>query len=165
MPAARSCLASRGELHAALEDARKELVASFQTLPSRDFMKPLPGGWSVKDTLAHVAMWDEMELLELRRVARGHRSAFEGSFDYSLIDRWNEVQFALRKRFSLKQVMDDLREARRELIAFLDSIDDRHLTAPFIRTACGVQAQHDRDHAEQIRAWRGGQEALGAHRE
>jgi hypothetical protein len=114
---------------------------------------PLPDGWSVKDILAHVAMWGEMELLDMRRAARGHKPVLE-SFGNSYIDQWNHIQFLLRKGFGLEQVLAELGQTRRAILEFLDSIEDERLSTGYIPMACMHSISHDRRHAAQIRDWR-----------
>ena len=147
--------ATRASLCALLDDARRELLASFHGLADEQMELPLPDGWSVKDILAHVAMWDEMELPDMRRAARGSVRVLDGlDEDESLVDRWNEVQFRLRRRLPVKQVLTELSGERASIIEFLQSVPEECLTSGFIPTACAVQARHDRDHAQQIREWR-----------
>lgn len=136
-----------------LGQARLELLRAAEHLTDAQLERRDIDTWSVKDILAHVAMWDELELLEMRRSVRGGVSIFEHRFDRSLIDRWNEIQLSLRKDIPLVQVREDLELAREEIIKFLGSLRASSLT-PFISTACAVQAQHDRDHAAQVREWR-----------
>ena len=135
-----------------LDAARRQLRGAVDGLSNEALQRKGTNAWSVKDILAHVAMWDEMELLEMRRSARGGVSIFDHRFDRSLIDRWNDVQFRLRGPLPLDQVRDDLRAAREDIVRFLGSLAQD--SPAFISTACSVQAKHDIDHAAQIRAWR-----------
>ena len=133
--------------------ARRAFLGAMEGLTDEQFERRVGDHWSVRDILAHVAMWDEMELIEMHRSVRGSVSIFEHRFDRSLIDRWNEVQLSFRKDLPLTQVREDLRLAREDIIQFLGSLPEDSLT-PFISTACAVQAKHDRDHAAQVREWR-----------
>ncbi len=151
--------ATRARICALLEDAREEILASFEGLTDEQMEMPLADGWSVKDILAHVAMWDEMELPDMRRAARGRARVLDALDDaYQLVDRWNDIQFALRKTLPLEQVLGELDEARHEIVQLLASVAEEHLTGGFIPAACAIQAKHDRDHAAQIREWRQRQE-------
>ena len=145
--------ATRSSISALLDDARRELLQSFQGLTDEQMTAPLPDGWSVKDILAHVAMWDEMELPDMRRAARGDQPAFE-SFDYPFIDQWNHIQLVLRSRFLAKQVLTELTESRQAIMDFLSSLPDELLATGYIPMACMHSIRHDQRHAEQIRGWR-----------
>ncbi len=146
---------TRTSLLALLDNARQELLTSFQGLAEEQMETPALDGWSVKDMLAHVAMWDEMELPDMRRAARGRARVLDALDDaYQLVDRWNDIQFALRKTLPLEQVLAELDEARHEIMRFLASVAEEHLTSGFVPAACAIQADHDREHAGHIRAWR-----------
>ncbi len=136
-----------------LNNARTELLGATEGLDDDQLRRRDTDGWSVRDILAHVAMWDEMELLEIRRCVRGGASVFEHRFDEALIHQWNSIQFELRSQLPLAQVRADLDFARDELIHFVGSLAARRVPG-FVSTACAVQAKHDRDHAGHIRAWR-----------
>ena len=136
-----------------LDESRQELLASFQGLSQDQLQAPLPEGWSVKDILAHVAMWNEVELADMRRASRGDKPAL-ASFDSPLVDKWNEVQFAVRKAFPLGQVTRELTERRNALTEFLGSLQDGQLISGYIPVACMHSARHDQRHAAQIRASR-----------
>ncbi len=153
MPAPAS--STRASFRALLEDTRRELLASFEGLDAKQMETPLPNGWSVKDILAHVAMWDEADVADMHRAARGHKTRW-GHWT-PLVDRWNEVEFALRKEFPLEQVLAELAEARQGLVEFVDGVPEELLASGFIPSACVVQARHDRVHAAQVRNWRDSQ--------
>lgn len=153
MAKTRSQGATRTSIYTLLDDARQELMASLEGLTEEQMAAPLDGGWSVKDILAHVAMWDEMELLDMRRIARGDRPVLD-SFDHPIIDEWNRVQFVLRKDFSLKQVLSELLETRQAIADFLGSVRDEQLLTGYIPMAFAHSARHDQRHAAQIRDWR-----------
>jgi hypothetical protein len=151
--ATQSSASTRTSIYTLLNDARQELMTSIERLSQEQMDTPLPDGWSGKDILAHVAMCDEMELPDMRRVARGDKPVLD-SFDHPIIDEWNRVQFVLRKGFSLKQVLSELLETRQAIMDFLGSVRDEHLLTGYIPMACIHSARHDQRHATQIRDWR-----------
>ena len=144
--------ATRASLSALLDDARQELTASLQGLTAEQMEIPLPEGWSVKDVVAHVAMWEEITLPDMYRAMRGRHTvtgSWEGPFD-----DWNDIQFELRRDFPLAQVMEELAETRRATLEALRAAPEARLTSGFIPVTCAIYAQHDREHAAQIRDWR-----------
>jgi hypothetical protein len=145
--------ATRTSISALLDDARRELMTSIQGLTEEQLEAPLPDGWSVKDILAHVAMWEEIALLDVRRAARGDKTAL-GAWDHSFNDQWNNIHFALRKSFPLGQVLTELSEARQGMMEVLGSVEEQRLAGGFIPDTCAIHAKHDREHAKQIRDWR-----------
>jgi hypothetical protein len=144
---------TRSRINSLLEEARHELSASFEGLSGDQMEAPKADGWSVKDVLAHVAMWNEMELGDMRRVVRGHQPTLE-RFDYSFIDDWNDIQLRLRKGFPLRQVLDELSESRDGMMEFLLSAPDEMLATGYIPMACMHSIRHDQRHAADIRNWR-----------
>jgi hypothetical protein len=136
-----------------LNDARNELMMSVQCISEEQTEAPGPDGWSVKDILGHVAMWEEMALSDMRRAARGDKTALD-AWDHSFDDQWNHIHVVLRKRFPLGQVLRELAEMRRATIEALGSVQEDQLTSGFIPSTCAVHARHDRDHAKQIRELR-----------
>ena len=138
---------------ALLDDARKELMTSINGLAEDHMESLLPDGWSVKDILAHLAMWEEAALPDMRRAARGDKTAL-GAWDHSFDDQWNNIHFALRKSFPLRQVLTELAESRRGTMDFLESLDVERFAGGFIANTSAIHARHDREHAEQIRNWR-----------
>ena len=145
--------ATRVRLSALLTEARDDLLASFQGLTDEQMDSALREGWSVKDILAHLAMWEEIALLDMCRVARGDRAALD-AWDHSFNNEWNHIQFALRKGFPLPQVITELAEVRRGTIELVGSVPEERLVGGFIPSTCAIHARHDREHAEQIREWR-----------
>jgi hypothetical protein len=145
--------ATRTSISALLDDARRELLASFQGLTEEQMTVPMLEEWSVKDVLAHVAMWEEVALPDMRRAARGDKTALD-AWDHSFTDQWNHMQFALRKGFPLRQVLTELAEMRLGTMEILGSVEEARLVSGFIPSTCAIHARHDREHAEQIRSWR-----------
>lgn len=145
---------NRGGLRSLLDDARRELMASLEGLSEEQMTDELENGWSVKDVVAHVAMWDEMVLPDLIRAVRGHQSLFKAWDHESFTDQWNHIQLELRRGFPLEHVMEEFSESRQAIMSFLDSVAEERLTSGPIPASCAIQAEHDREHAAQIRAWR-----------
>jgi hypothetical protein len=136
-----------------LDGARQDLMESIQGLTDAQMQIPSPEGWSVKDILAHVVMWEETALPDMRRVGRGDEAALD-AWDHSLNDQWNHIQVTLRRRFPLEQVMRELAEARQSTVDFLRTVGEDRLDSGFIPNTCAIHARHDRDHGAQIRRWR-----------
>lgn len=124
------------------------------------------GGWTVRDTLAHIAAWDAWEHLAMRCMVGG------GEPDLSALDGFgtsNAAFLAERRTLSLREVLAELRSARAAWTARLEELplsefyrarsyggDD--WTFPTLRVA--VQGRHDAHHAGRIAAWRGAREGV-----
>jgi len=124
----------------------------------------MAGEWSVKDTLAHIAAWDE----ETRTVIHAFVTQENPVFDYKIsgkrgFARWNAREVEKRRDLSVAQILAELEEARQELVELVQGLTEEQLSRRAVppwrhpRTArrnLEVQAKHDREHAEQIIAWR-----------
>lgn len=151
----RKAVGLRDELLAELEGARRELLAAADGLGGAQITRPMTeGGWSVKDTLAHVSSWDELRCFEVARVARGDEPLYAGLQEEDFAS-WNAGLMSVRRDLPLHQVLRELSYAREHVLAVISAVPDEHLpdVAPG-RVRIRRAAAHDREHAEAIREWR-----------
>ena len=112
------------------------------------------GHWSVKETLIHVAAWDE----ELVKIVRRYRSTGERS-DYGCdeaVDRLNKQQVDDKRSLSVDHVWGHLRDTHRSLVDFLatlpsEAFGSRSYTGDWIETDA---AGHYREHREDVEQWK-----------
>jgi len=147
-------VSDKAEAIAALEDAHKQLLTALNGIPVNKMTEPMLGDWSVKDVLAHVSSWDELEVQDLRRLGRGH-VPIQAAFREDEGDDWNAFLLKGRRLFSLAQVMAEFeanRQARREV---LDGLPDAFFApGSLVRSFCEGTVKHDQEHAAQVSAWR-----------
>ncbi len=155
----------RDEVILKLRAARKELQDTLAGLTEEEMLRPTSvHHWSVKDFLAHIASWDEEQL----RVIQAFSSQSAPQYSYEISDRddfaiWNNAQIEQRREHSLQQVLTEFENARRDLIQIVEGFTDQVL-ARRKRTSWGedrtglelleAQAEHDVEHAADIRGWR-----------
>ncbi len=144
---------ARDSLRALLDGARAELLAAIEGLTPEQMTVPVIGDWSAKDILAHVSAWEQQIVMDLERVRDDFTPAL-AQFREQDVDRWNELMIGLRRTFSLTQTLHELGHYRQEVLRRLDQLEERHLSSGFVPATCATSAQHDRDHAGQIREWR-----------
>jgi hypothetical protein len=145
---------TKARLIAELEDAHQELLAAVAGIPEEKVSVPMLGEWSVKDILAHISSWDELEVQDLRRLGRGH-VPIQADFREEEGDEWNDFLLKGRRPFSPEQVMAEFeanRQARREVLDGLP--DPLFASGSLVRGFCEGTVKHDQEHAAQIRAWR-----------
>ncbi len=111
--------------HAALEAALAKLDAAQMTTPA------LPGGWSVKDALAHLSVWhrralDILDPMEPPRVPAIPPSGIEED----QIETLNARFYADHKDEPLPEVLANFRESYRQLLAATQRMSDADLNAP-----------------------------------
>jgi uncharacterized damage-inducible protein DinB len=146
-----------------LRAARREWDAALAGISEERMLDPgLPGGWSVKDAIAHVT-WSEREMVGVIR-----ERALAGSPLWELDqDARNAAVVAAARDHTLDEVLAGARAVWAELLPALQSLTDDDLTDPshFARLDelpgvlpwqifAGSTFRHYRDHAGEIRAWR-----------
>ena len=130
---------------------RAGLLSAIEGLGEERLVERTLDGWSVKDHLAHVAMWDEMRAGEVERVSAGHGPVWHPGYD-RLYDEMN----GLRKELSLEQVMWELSSSHERLLAAIASASERGLDGSLYAEA-GLVSRHEGVHTFWIRRWRSGE--------
>ena len=119
------------------------------------------GVWSVKDVLAHIAAW-QSELVTAFNQIQNKRVPDIVRIDD--IDEWNEEQYHVSVRRSLEAIQADLEGVHRMLARMVADTDEKTLTdnrkfpwmegEPLWYLVEENGTLHEREHAEEIRAWR-----------
>jgi uncharacterized damage-inducible protein DinB len=148
-----------------LEAARAELLSAIEGLSGEQMIRPgVVGEWSVKDTLAHIVAWDK----EVRTVVHAFVTQENPVFDYKIsgkrgFAKWNAREVEKRRDLSAVQILAEMEEARRELVELVQGLTEEQLSREVVppwrwpktvRRNVEILAEHDREHAEQIIAWR-----------
>src|SRR5262245_3577837 len=79
--------------------SRADLLAAIHGLSAAQMTDPSLDGWSVKDHLAHLALWDDVRASEVLRISAGHGSAWRMSPEHG--EAYNALGYALRRDLSL----------------------------------------------------------------
>src|SRR3972149_10932261 len=80
---------------------REELLSAVDGLGEELMTEPSLDGWSVKDHLAHLALWDDIRASEVVRVSAGHASAWRMTGDQD--EAYNALAYDLRLALSPDQ--------------------------------------------------------------
>ena len=156
---------NKQELLSAMESSRRELLDAIAGLTDEAMLEPdVVGAWSVRDVLQHISLW-EAELVKLlvhvqqRRRPSGER--WSGKLD---IDALNARWHAETRDRPLDRVRADFATVRQQTQRRLNELAEADLTEtrafPWLKGRPPWQhvfedtAEHDREHAAQIRAWR-----------
>jgi len=156
------------EIHrerAALDDALTGLTARQMTTAG-----VTPGGWSVKDILAHLVEWQQMNLDWYAAGLRGEKPAIPAP-GYTLreLPRFNEMIRRKHQRRSLKAVVQDYHSYHQRVVTLIEALPDTDLvtlgrfpwTGPswtlsdYLRAATAAHSLWAR---RRIRRWRRAQE-------
>ena len=130
---------------------REDLLAAIDGLSDEQMTEPSLDGWSVKDHLAHLALWDEIRAGEVVRISAGHDSAWRMTSEQDAT--YNALGYALRQALSLDQVRWELAASRQSLLEALASATQRGLDGSLYGEA-GLRSSHEAVHAGWIKRWR-----------
>ncbi len=153
---------NRQDILSELQSARADLLAAIDGLAPEQMRIPgVVGMWSVKDVLAHLAAW-ESELVTALNQAENRRTP--SILDIEDIDEWNEEQYHANTRRPLEAILADLEGVHTMLIRMVEGFDERALTdnrhypwmegEPLSYLIEENAYLHEREHADEIRAWR-----------
>jgi len=143
----------RGALLQHYRQMRHDLLAAIDGISDAVLMEPTLDGWSVKDHLAHLALWDEIRAAEVERISAGHDSTWRMSVGQS--DTYNALGYALRRDLSLGQVRWELATTGQRLLDAIATATPRGLDESLYGDAA-LRSTHEAEHTGWIRRWRGG---------
>ena len=147
-------MSDRDELLSMLQESRTELASAIKGLPEDKMTVPLADEWSAKDIMGHITAWDEFTVSDLRRIARGRLPCL-AAFRESEVDNWNAFLIRPRKLFPLPQIQAEFEEARAEMMAALKDLPEKLVAqGSMVRNILAIMANHEKDHARQVREWR-----------
>src|SRR5690242_18930321 len=104
---------------------RDVLLSAIRGLGDESTTAPSLDGWSVKDHLAHVALWDDIRASEVDRISAGLDSAWRMTPDQG--DAYNALGHSLRRALSLDQARWDLTTSRQRLLDAISAATARGL--------------------------------------
>lgn len=130
---------------------REDLLSAIEGLSDRLLTEPPPGDWSVKDQLAHIAVWDDIRAGEVIRISAGHESTWRMTSEQD--EAYNALAHQLRLSLSLSQVRWELDTSRRRLLTAISSATARGLDGSMYGEA-GLRSPHEALHTKWIKRWR-----------
>ena len=120
----------KNDLLREIEHERAALDATLAVLTPREMTTAgvTRGGWSVKDILAHLVEWQQMNLNWYAAGTRGERPAMPAP-GYTLreLPRLNQAIYRKHHRRSLKAVVQDYQSYHEEVVALIHSLPDADL--------------------------------------
>ena len=152
------------ELIDKLEQSREEFLDTIEALSEEEMEQPgVMEGWSVKDILAHIALW-ESELVKLLFQARQGRKPTTIHFTGETVDERNAKWHNQSKDRPLERVLEDFHGVRNQTIRRVEAFPDRDLDdpqrypwlqgEPLWKWIAADSYEHEAEHAPQIREWR-----------
>ena len=119
------------DLLKAIDLERAALDKTLAVLTPRQMTQPgvTRGGWSVKDILAHLAEWQQMNLDWYAAGLRGEKPQLPApGFTLRDLPRFNHMIYLKHHRRSLRAVMDDFQVHHDQILALIKSLTDSDLT-------------------------------------
>ena len=132
-------------------ETREQLLAAIAGLTDELMIEPSIDGWSVKDHLAHLAMWDDIRASEVARISAGHESAYRMSGDQD--EAYNALSYSLRRNMSLAQARWEFATSRQRLLDAITGATPRGLD-PALYGEAGLHSGHEAEHTGWIKRWR-----------
>ena len=130
LPAPRT----KAELIERIPPAWAALEAVIAGLNESELATPVPEGWSVKDHLAHVATWERMVVAHLRDgSAHAVVRMDEATYLAKTLDELNEAIYQRNRDRPPAAVLEDFRQAHREIVALLERMDEAGFWKPYWR--------------------------------
>src|SRR5512133_1656132 len=116
----------RNELVNAMNAGRADLEAVLAHLTPEQMTQPdLPGGWSVKDLLAHLAWWQRRVAMMFRALKDGLRP--ESVLISGTVDELNARVLADNRAVDFDKVRESERQAFRDLLSIAETASEREL--------------------------------------
>jgi len=130
---------------------REDLLAAIEGLADAQLTERSLDGWSVKDHLAHLAVWDDVRAAEVERISAGHESTWR--MTQAQDEAYNAMSYDLRQNLTPAQVLWELETSRQRLLSAITSATPRGLDATLYGEA-GLQSGHEAQHTDWIKRWR-----------
>lgn len=132
-------------------ETRAELLAAIDGLSDQLMVETSLDGWSVKDHLAHLALWDDVRASEVARISGGHQSAWRTTGEQDAA--YNALGYELRLGLSLEQVRWELESSRQRLLEAIAAAAARGLDGSLYGEA-GLRSDHEVEHAGWLKRYR-----------
>ena len=131
---------------------REELLSAIDGLSDELMTERSLNGWSVKDHLAHIALWDDIRTSDVVRISAGYDSAWRMTGEQDAA--YGAMGHDLRLKLSVAQVKWELATSRQRLLDAISAATQRGLDGLLYGEA-GLKSGHERQHAGWIKRWRG----------
>lgn len=135
-----------------VETCHEAILSLCRDVPTEALTGPsLPNGWSVKDTLAHIAAWDW-------RCAAILSESYDSNTPLKVhpdVDALNHEIYEERQGWSWEEVDSDFRGAYRALVKAIRDLPPERLEDVVVRQSILEETcEHYQQHLPDLRLWR-----------
>ena len=137
-----------------IERGYAQLVRLYRSVPVTTLIEPiLANGWSVKDTLAHIATW-EWRCASLLNESHQTDLPLKASPD---VEALNRESYHERQEWSWSEVEDDFRQAHEALLAAIKELPPQRLSAAIVQQTIAEETwEHYTEHLPDLERWHKG---------
>jgi hypothetical protein len=123
---------SKAELLAKIQQAWDDLHRYLNTLTEAQQTQPAdPAGWTVKDHVIHLAVWEDGTNALLRGESRREQMGVdEATWLTQEYDKINDVIYQTHHAKPLSEVMQTLNDVHKQMLEKLESMSDEDIVRP-----------------------------------
>ncbi len=119
------------EILTAIQRKHTNLVDALADISDADLVTgQLSDAWTVKDLMAHVALWYRVAIKFIAEYKREGAPKPLGLKDDAAINAYNQREIEMRRAWTLAQVRDEFDAAYRNLLAVVRTLSDADLQKP-----------------------------------
>lgn len=135
-----------------IENSFQNVWQLWGDVPTAALVEPaLSNGWSVKDTIAHLAAWD-WRCAELLEVAHNTNVPLT---THPAVDALNLEIYQERLSWTWEEVELTFRDAHKALIEAIRALPPDRLANEFVQDSIAEETwEHYEQHIEELRKWR-----------
>lgn len=153
----------RATLIRRIQEERERLLQALEGLSPEEMSgEPVFGTWTVKDILAHIAVWQGRLITHLFMLEQGRRPK-DLILSEAEVDALNERFYREQKDRPLERVLADFHGTFRQLLKRLERFSDEDLAQsgrfpglrePLVQYIAAETFEHDAEHRADIERWR-----------
>jgi hypothetical protein len=149
-------MGAKQDLLSEAEAAYTELREAADSVPDARMTETWLGSWGAREILVHISGWHREMIPAFQRLARGQAPIPEG-VSYDDFDAWNVRFVEARRDAKVADVRAELAASHHDFVAAASALADEHLApgGAAHELFTGAGPAHYREHAGQIREWRG----------
>lgn len=161
---------SKAKLLAEIQAERQSLEAVLAELSEDQMLVTgVIDDWTVKDLLAHIAVWEQRMVSWVAQAVRGEApEMLPPGMTWDDLDEWNEETYQKHRHRALEEVLTDFRQSYSRALQAAQGIEEQDLIdadrypwregRPLWVMVAANTSWHYKEHEESIRAWLEGTE-------